>query len=222
MVHEWKTKKQKQISDHHIFKVRQDTSLRPWDQEPQNFVVLECPSWANMIPITPQNQIVFVRQFRHGIKEISLEIPGGVVDSQDREPESAARRELEEETGYCAREWIALGKCRPNSAFQNNFCYHYLALGAELQAHTKAPDENEELEVVLMSFKEVSQAIESGEINHALVLSAFYALERWMRKTGFSLDEIKAPPPPPPSPSQASTAKESRQKMPKKAKKPKN
>ncbi len=84
----------------------------------------------NVIALTDREDVVLIRQYRHGIGEVTLEIPGGLMDAD--EPLAAAKRELLEETGYRAEEWIDLGYVHPNPAIQNNRCYTFLALGAKL------------------------------------------------------------------------------------------
>ncbi len=86
-------------------------------------LVLEAPSWCNVVALTPERRVVVVRQFRFGTGTVTTEIPGGVVD-QGEEPEETARRELREETGYTAERWKSLGAVEPNPAFQTNVCYH--------------------------------------------------------------------------------------------------
>lgn len=183
MLKTWNLQHSSYPYDYSIFKIREDVSLRPWDQQEQSFVVLECPDWVNIIPVTREGKILLVRQFRQGSKTITLEIPGGMIDSSDSSPESAAKRELEEETGAVSSRWIFLGNCVPNPAFQDNECYHYLALDVE-QIKPIQPDPNESFETVSVSLEELDQLVASGEISHSLVLAAFYAWERWQRKNG--------------------------------------
>ena len=87
------------------------------------------PDWVNVIPVTPQGKVVVIRQYRHGTGEISLEIPGGVVDAGESHEETA-RRELLEETGYTAGEIIPIGRVAANPAIQDNHMHTFLALGA--------------------------------------------------------------------------------------------
>lgn len=181
MIQSWKISHSQIVGQHRIFRVREDVAIRPWDQRSQNFVVLECPDWVNVIPINSNNEVLFVHQFRHGIKEVTLEIPGGMVDPEDTNPEIAARRELLEETGAIGKEWIFLGKCSPNPAFQDNFCHHFLALNTNITTKT-SPDSNEQLAVEWIALEKIPEYMNSGKIIHSLVIAAFFALERWQRK----------------------------------------
>ncbi len=125
-----------------------------------------------MIPITPQNEVVMVQQYRHGIQGVTLEIPGGLVEAYDS-PETAAARELYEETGYRASEMIFLGSVHPNPAIQDNQCFTYLAKDVFL-AGQQEQDEREDIEIIVRPLAEIPHLIRNGKITHALVLAAFY------------------------------------------------
>ncbi len=120
----WKRKTSKQIADCRVFKVREDFCERTSDRAEHTFFVVENPDWTNVIALTKEKQVILIEQFRHGTEEITLEIPGGMVDA-DEEPIVSAARELVEETGYSAREMLSLGKSRPNPAIQNNWIHHF-------------------------------------------------------------------------------------------------
>lgn len=132
--------------------------------------VLDVPDWVNVVALTPERRVVVVRQYRFGTAKVTVEIPGGVIDLGEP-PEAAARRELQEETGYTAERWTALGPVEPNPAFQNNLCHHFLAEGARL-THALDLDPGEDIVVDTLSLEELGQALRSGAIRHSLVVSA--------------------------------------------------
>jgi ADP-ribose pyrophosphatase len=155
-----------------IFRLRTDRSRSPLTGVEHDFVVLESPAWVNVIPLTPAAEVILIRQYRHGIKEVTLEIPGGLVEAADT-PLGAAKRELSEETGFRGETWVDLGFVHPNPAIQDNRCHTFLALGAT-PAWPQALDEKEDIEVLLRPLAEIPRLIREGEITHALVIAAFW------------------------------------------------
>lgn len=158
--------------DFHIFKLRQLQAADPRDGKLHPRVYLECGDWVNVIPVTPDGQIVMIRQFRFGTWELTLEIPGGMVD-EGEDPAVAGARELEEETGYRPSQLLSLGWCRPNPAILNNRLHTFLALDCE-QVHAGAPDEGEDISIELYSRDEVNGFLRDGQITHSAVITAFF------------------------------------------------
>jgi 8-oxo-dGTP pyrophosphatase MutT (NUDIX family) len=134
--------------------------------------VIESQDWVNIIPLTVDHRVVMIRQYRHGSREVTLEIPGGLVDSGDT-PEGAAARELSEETGYQADKMLKIGVSNPNPAIFNNRCYTFVARNVR-KARDPIPDQTEDIEVVLVPLMDIPELIRKGKIDHAIVISAFY------------------------------------------------
>jgi ADP-ribose diphosphatase len=143
-----------------------------------DFFVLEAPDWVNIVPLTDREEVVMVRQFRHGTETFTLEIPGGMVDPEDLDPKAAARREMQEETGYDSQDIIELGKVHPNPAIQGNYCHTFLARGV-LPGVKAEMDGTEETEVILVPLSSIKDLIAGGEITHALVIAAFSFLHAY-------------------------------------------
>ena len=154
-----------------IFDLRMNRSVSPRTGEEHDFIVLESAPWVNVIALTDREEVVLIQQYRHGTQEVTLEIPGGLVDAD--EPSVAAKRELLEETGYRGEEWIDLGYVHPNPAIQNNRCHTFLALGAK-PAGAQSLDDKEDIAVVLKPLAEIHRLIREGAITHALVICAFW------------------------------------------------
>ena len=163
------------VADHGVFKVeRLVYEVTPL---PRDIFVFAVPDWCNVLAETPEGELVFVWQYRHGTDEMSLEIPGGVIDPGE-EPIDAARRELEEETGYTAESFELVSVVEPNPALQGNRCFTFLARGARLTAKT-AFDDLEDLETLVVPATDIAPLIDDQAVTHALVV---VALELYLRK----------------------------------------
>lgn len=145
----------------------------------RDFVVLQTPDWVNVVAVTPDQQVVLVRQFRFGIDAFSLEIPGGVMEAGE-DPLVAGLRELREETGYAGGRARLLGTVHPNPAIQSNRCHYVLVEGAE-RSHDLEWDPDEEIQVETMPVETVLGLARTGGITHALVLNALMLFEAQWR-----------------------------------------
>lgn len=168
----WRLLSSQRSESFKIFNLRTDRASSPRTNEAYDFYVLESADWVNVIPLTPRNEVVLIRQYRHGIRESTLEIPGGIVEESDS-PETAARRELIEETGYKESEMQLLGSVHPNPAFLTNRCYTFVAKNVSCLKEQEQ-DEKEDIEVLVRPLEQIPALIRDGEITHALVLAAFY------------------------------------------------
>jgi len=181
MIEPWKKRSEKVDYDCGFFQVNRQESSSPVTGKTHPFYVLSTRPWTNVVALTPEGRMVMVNQFRHGSQGMSLEIPGGAVDPKDPSPLEAARRELKEETGHEALEWVPLGEIHPNPAILDNSCHLFLALGARKVSDLKL-DEAEEVEVSLHALAEVREMVRAGRIRHALVVAAFHLLDLYLEK----------------------------------------
>ncbi len=171
MVKSWKRVHSKRLQSYRVFSIRTDRAISPRTGKGHDFYIIESENWVNIIPITSEHQVVMIKQYRHGSREVTLEIPGGLVDPGDT-PKKAALRELLEETGYQAQRAKRIGVVNPNPAIFNNRCYTFLAKGVKKVAGP-TPDQTEDIEVVLIPLKKIPQLILKGEIDNAMVITAF-------------------------------------------------
>ena len=164
-----------------IFTLRQHTAVSPGRPDaPANFVYLDSPDWVNVIAVTDDEHVVLIEQFRHGSGEVTLEIPGGMVDPGEA-PLEAGLRELREETGFAGGDAQLIGSVTPNPAILNNRCYTVLVRGTVVVGEP-ALDGNEEIVTRLVPLARVGRLISAGEIHHALVVAAFQHL--WLLEAG--------------------------------------
>lgn len=141
------------------------------------FYRIHSPEWVNVVALTAQDELVMVRQFRHGSRAMTLEIPGGLVDPGES-PQEAAARELLEETGYRAGRLSSLGSISPNPALFANRCHMQVAEGCEAVAEIQN-SATEETIVELLPLADLHKTLRSGGIDHALVVAALYVYEIW-------------------------------------------
>jgi len=159
------------VYDAGIFRVRRDRYAFRGRPAGHPFHVLEARHWVNVVAETPDDEVVLVRQFRHGIGEDCLEVPGGVMDPTDAGPEAAALRELAEETGFQGAAAVPLGAVSSNPAILTNRTYTYLVRAA-VRAHDPRPDEHEALAVETHPVSALRGLVEEGRIHHALSVVA--------------------------------------------------
>jgi 8-oxo-dGTP pyrophosphatase MutT (NUDIX family) len=167
----------------HVFSLRRDQSRSARSGQTHDFHVLETGDWVNVVPLTSEGRVVMVRQFRHGIRALTLEVPAGIIDASDAAPAAAAWRELREETGYAGGTLAPLGVVHPNPAIMNNRCHMFVAYDVEAVA---APqwDATEELAVETVPLDHVPELIRAGAVSNALTLAAFHLLSLTPRAPG--------------------------------------
>jgi ADP-ribose pyrophosphatase len=142
----------------HVFK---DTVSLP-NGNPATREVIRHVGAVGVIPITEDGKVIIERQFRYPLDRVVTEIPAGKLDSFTENRLSAAKRELEEETGYTAKEWISLGDYYPTPAYCDERITLYLARGLALgQRHL---DEDEFLNFELVPLSDLVEDVMNGRI----------------------------------------------------------
>ncbi|MEM9805092.1 MAG: NUDIX hydrolase [Cyanobacteria bacterium P01_D01_bin.56] len=169
----WKIISSRLAFDHRWYKVRQDVVHLPNGKIVDNYFVSVRPDVALVLPITISREVVMIRQYRHGAQSVLLELPAGTFDPAQEDPEIAAKRELQEETGYTATKLDFLSVLYDNPVKDTNRIHLFLAENA-YRVGAQYLDETEEIEVVLISIDDIYQHIADGHIQVAGTLAALY------------------------------------------------
>ncbi len=172
MKKDWNYLYSKTVYKNRLVNVRQDKYHFLPNDIIKDFTVFELGDWVNIIPITESGDIVTIRQYRHGVRRDTLEIPGGLISEEDSSPMEAAVREMTEETGYMSTDVVHIGTVEPNPALQTNKCYSFLASNCCL-ASDQMLDPTEAIMVELVRKDEIYRLIREQKITHGLVVAAF-------------------------------------------------
>ena len=150
-----------EIFDGVILHVYKDTVQLP-NGKPATREVIRHVGAVGVIPITEDGNVIVERQFRYPLNRVITEIPAGKLDSFTEDRLSAAKRELEEETGYTATEWIDMGDYYPAAAYCDERITLYLARGLSLgQRHL---DEDEFLNFESVPLSQLVEDVMAGRI----------------------------------------------------------
>ena len=163
----WKVLSREYLARELWYTVRVDRVQLPNGHVIPKYWINEYPPWVNVVALTDRDEVVLIRQYRHGIEKVAYEIPAGTTDPQDKSLEEAARRELLEETGYGGGRWSLLTTLSANPALTNNLTTTFLAEGVT-QLAAAAPESNEDIRVHLTPLSQVSRLIETGGFVQAL------------------------------------------------------
>lgn len=174
----WKILSSEYLFNDLWFKVRKDICETPSGKVINPYYVYEFPEWATAFALTEENKVIIVKQYRHPIGEVVVELPGGCVDETDKDLQTAIARELLEETGYVFSSYESLGKISSNPSTNTNWMHMFLARGGKKVGEQKL-DHNEEIIVELITIEELKKLVRENEIVQSMhVTCILYALEK--------------------------------------------
>jgi ADP-ribose pyrophosphatase len=136
------------------------------------------PGAAVIVPMLANGNVVLVRQFRYPLRQVFIELPAGKID-QNEDFFSTGQRELHEETGYTATDWVYLGLQHPCIGYSNEVIHMYLA--RELTAGKQQTDADEALQVFDVDFNESLNMIARGEITDGKTIIALLRTEKYIQ-----------------------------------------
>jgi 8-oxo-dGTP pyrophosphatase MutT (NUDIX family) len=172
----WSVMQSRVIVERRWLTVHEQRIALPHGGEIDEFHLIEACDWASVVAVTEAGQVVFVDQYRHGAARVSRELPAGVIDAGET-AEQAARRELEEETGFVAETWLPLFTTHTEPSRHTNRAHFFFAKGARL-ASAQNMDPSENIQVALMEPKDIVPAIERGQIMHGVHVGAILLAAR--------------------------------------------
>lgn len=182
----WHRKSSELVYETRIFELIKSNCVTEDGKKKFEFHTIQSLDWVHVIPLikssNKEDQVVLVRQFRHGIQLPTLEFPGGIIDTHET-PQNAAVRELVEETGYMTKSITPVASYFPNPALFSNTCHSFVA---ELDPNpsTLHLDETESVEVVIMSFAElIRDPLKYGFNNAVLLAGLFLFLNKFIYKS---------------------------------------
>jgi ADP-ribose diphosphatase len=172
----------RKISEREVFKTDifsvKEIELELRNKKKARYSIIEKKDSSLIVPITEDGQLILIKEYFAAIGSYEIGLPKGRVDSGN--PLDAANRELQEETGYKAKELVKLGTLTVTPGTTRHKTHVYLA---RKLIESKLPhDEDEEIEVIKIPFKDFEGLIENNKLNEARFIAALYMARKYLMK----------------------------------------
>lgn len=139
------------------------------------------PGAVVVVPLLSNGNVVLERQFRYPLRQVFVELPAGKIDP-DEDVLKAGQRELLEETGYTASDWVKLGVQHPCIGYSNEIIHIYLAIGLAAGEHQR--DDDEMLEVFDLKLEDCLEMILQGEITDSKTIVSLFMAQQYLQQHG--------------------------------------
>lgn len=159
----WRLLRSEMVFEHHWYRLRRDWLVLPDGRRVDDYFVSMRPEVVMVFALTPDDEVVMVRQYKHGAGQLLLECPGGTFWAGKEDAAVAAARELAEETGYTSATMEFLGTAWDDPTRQDNRLHFFLARQAQ-RTQAQHLDEHEDIEVVLVPRSRLRRMCLSDEV----------------------------------------------------------
>ena len=169
----WEVLSSEYVVESPWYRLRRDVCRLPDGSVVENYYVREHAGFSVTFAITGNNEVVFTRQYKHGIGDVVLELPAGMLEPGE-DPLACARRELEEETGYIADGFQLVAEFATDPTSSTGHLYLYVALGARPEG-TPAPEATEDIDTTLVPLDRVLEQVHQRHVRAQSQVASIYA-----------------------------------------------
>lgn len=162
----WRVRQTRLVLDNPWAKVRCDSCELPDGTLIDEYYYWEGANSVEVFALTPRDEVVLTRQYKHGVKEVVVELPAGFIEGNDEAPLAAAQRELKEETGFASDDWLFLGQLNVSSTKSSARAYAFLARQSQC-VFKQHLDATEHIDILLPDVDRMLRMIREGEIREA-------------------------------------------------------
>ena len=173
MIKKWEAESSNTVYQKKWMTIREESCRLPDGSILNPYIIIDVPNFCNVFIVTENEEIVFVKQYRHAAGIISIELPGGMID-EGEEPIVSVAREMKEETGYDSNDIELLFTVCPNPPLESNRAWFYIAKNAKL-SHPISLDQYEDIEVIKMTKNDFIKMLLNNEFTHGAQAGAMYA-----------------------------------------------